>query len=128
MQSDQKKEKKPNTPSSKGRIWKYVLIVFGSVIIPIVSLADSIRDKRSSDKSYRNPFEKFKPYFLWRKFQDKWHIWKQISFILPLSFIWITVISVSATISYVLAIVLGVVLIIAAWAVWKIIKSPIWWD
>jgi len=59
-------------------------IVVGLMLVAVA--CDAWRDKRASHTGYRDwhrEYPIFKPQFIWRKVQNRWHIVKQISFLLP---------------------------------------------
>lgn len=83
-------------------------------------IADAIRDKRHYGKSYprwHRQFRRFRPVFIWRKVQNRWHIAKQLGFLAP-----------HAVIAYGLPIEYTAIYIIGGALAWRCVKVPKWWD
>lgn len=61
---------------------KYIIVS----IILLACVCDKARDAYRSNADWRTVYPRMMlvPRWLWRKFQDRWHIAKQIGFLLPL--------------------------------------------
>jgi hypothetical protein len=92
-------------------------------IMLVCVMCDAYRDKRLSHKGYyswHKQYKQFKPIFLWRKFQNRWHIAKQISFILPHIIVLCWVAQESWT--------LAIIYVCASPVLWSLPKPPDHWN
>ena len=104
-------------------------------LLCVVSLlscyADAIRDKYRSNIEFRRlyRFPKWVPGFVARKLQDRWHIWKQVGFLLPQAALVVVVYSVAADwIGGVFAFALAVLLAAGGQVVWLVVPKPDHWE
>lgn len=106
-------------------------VTLGVIVVLVASVADSIADKRSSQVNYprwHKRFKFFRPKFIWKPLQNRWHVAKQLRFKLPMAYIYLLVVYAASTIHPLAAVLLSAGLPIAAYAAWAIIEPPIWWD
>lgn len=107
------------------------MIILGAIILMVSAVADSIRDKRADHvvyPGYHKRYRKFKPYWLWRKLQNKWHVWKQVSYMLPAAYIWMVVTVMCYSIAPTIGVLAGIGLPLAVFGLWGIVSDPVWWD
>lgn len=106
--------------------------ICGTIVLALMTLADSITDKRKEAKIYprwHKRFRRFRPHWLWRKLQNRWHLWKQLRYLLPAVYIWsVVVYSVWVLLGWIAAVLVGIGLVIMAWCLWRVVEKPIWWD
>lgn len=108
------------------------LWVLGAVIVlALMTLADSITDKRHSAKAYPEwhaLYAKFKPHWLWEKLQNRWHVWKQSRYFSPASYIWLGAsCRVWEALGMTAGIVFGACVAIGVLCLWAMVEPPDWW-
>jgi len=95
---------------------KYIICI----IILIACVCDKTRDKYSSHPQWRRVYKQFWPKMLWRKVHDRWHIVKNIGFLLPLGFLDYLV--------YREDWILALVMLPLSYVVWdRVVKAPEHW-
>jgi hypothetical protein len=65
------------------------MILLAVFVLLVSALCDSARDKRQNHSDWRYPYRwpRWVPGIVRRKFQDRWHIVKQGSYLLPAAYI-----------------------------------------
>jgi len=99
---------------------KYILCI----IILIACVCDKARDKYHANPQWRTRYPRLMlvPTFLWRKFQDRWHIAKQVGFLLPLGLLDYLIYWVYGDW------ILALLMIPVAWLAWDyVIRDPEHW-